>query len=108
MLLLGVGDAAERRAEVDPDPLRMRRAVDARRQPGVVERQPAGDQPELAEPVELARGLGRHPGERVEVVDLGRDLRAERARVEAVDALDRRAAGPQPGPERVDARSRSA
>ncbi len=101
MLLLGVGDAAERRAEVDPDPLRMRPAVDARRQPGVVEREPAGDQPELAEPVELAGGLGRHPGERVEVVDLGRDLRAERARVEAVDALDRGAAGPQPGPERV-------
>ena len=102
VLLLGVGDATERRAEVDPDPLRMRPAVDARRQPGVVEREPAGDQPELAEPVELARGLGRHPGERVEVVDLGRDLRAERARVEAVDALDRGAAGTQPGPERVE------
>ncbi len=73
----------------------------ARRQAGVVEREAAGDQPELAEPVELAGRLGRHPGERVEVVDLGRDLRAERARVEAVDPLDRRAAGAQPGPERV-------
>ena len=30
VLLLGVGDAAERRAEIDPDPLRMRPAVDAR------------------------------------------------------------------------------
>ena len=109
MLLLGVGDAAERRAEVDPDPVR----VGARRrspgvEPGVVERQPAGDQPELAEPVELAGGLGRHPGERVEVVDLGRDLRAERRRVEPVDALDRRARRAQAGTERVDARCRSA
>ena len=62
-----------------------------------------GDHPELAEPVELAGGLGRHPGERVEVVDLGGDLRAERRRVEAVDALDRGAARAQARPERVDA-----
>ena len=74
VLLLGVGDAAQRRPEVDPDPLRVGRAVRARRQAGVVEREAAGDQPELAEPVELAGRLRRHPGERVEVVDLGRDL----------------------------------
>src|SRR4029453_2362481 len=36
-------------------------------------------------------------------VDLGRDLRADRRRVEAVDALDRRACLPKPGPECVDA-----
>ena len=104
VLLLGVGDAAERRAEVDADPLRVRPASTPGVEPGIVEREPAGDEPELAEPVELARGLGRHPGERVEVVDLGGDLRAERARVEAVDALDRGAAGSKAGPERVAAR----
>ena len=59
------------------------------RQPGVVERQAPGDEAELAEPVELAGRLGRHPGERVEVVDLRRHLRAELGRVEPVDALDR-------------------
>ena len=68
---------------------------------GVIEREAAGDQPELAEPVELARRLGRHPGERIEVVDLGRDLRAEGARVEPVDPLDRRVSGAEARPERV-------
>ena len=101
VLLLRVGDPAERRPEVDPDPLRVRRAVDARRQPRVVEREAAGDEPELAEPVELAGRLRRHPGERVEVVHLGRDLRAERRRVEPVDPPDRRPGGAQAGPERV-------
>ena len=108
VLLLRIGDPAERRAQVDADPLRVRPAIDAGRQPRIVEREPAGDEPELAEPVELARGLGRHPGERVEVVDLGRDLRAERARVEAVDALDRRASrhGGRPGTRRGLSRRR--
>ena len=50
--------------------------------------------------------LGGIHGERVEVVDLGGDLRAERARVEAVDPRHRRPAAPEAGPERVDARSR--
>ena len=67
----------------------MRRAPDARHETGIVERQPTGDEPELAEPVEGAGRLGRHPGERVEIVDLGRDLRAERARIEPVDPFDR-------------------
>ena len=102
VLLLRVGDATERRAEIDPDPPRVGRAPRARRQAGVVEREAAGHQAELAEPVELPGGLGRHPGERVEVVDLGRHLAAERARVEAIDPLDRRAGGAQPGPERVE------
>ena len=76
VLLLRVGDAAQRGAEVDADPLRVApRRRPPGRQPRVVERQLPGDEPELAEPVELAGGLGRHPGERVEVVDLGRDLR---------------------------------
>ena len=86
VLLLGVGDAAERasrgRCRSAPGRRRRRRPARAR----VLERQPAGDQPELAEPVELPRGLRRHPRERVEVVDLCGDLRAERARVESVDA----------------------
>jgi hypothetical protein len=88
-LLLGVGDAPQRRAEIDADALWMRRAVDARCQPGVVERQAPGDEAELAESVQLAGRLGGHPGERVEVVDLGCHLRAERRWVEPVDALDR-------------------
>ena len=57
--------------------------------PGVLEREPAGHEAELAEPVELAGGLRRHPGDRIEVVDLGRDLGAERRGVEAVDPLAR-------------------
>ena len=61
------------------------------------------DHPELAESVELAGGLRRHPLERVEVVDLGRDLAAERRRVEAIDPLDRRLRPPETGPEGVDA-----
>ena len=69
----------------------------------VLEREPAGHEPELAEPVELPRGLRRHPRERVEVVDLRGHLRAERARVEPVDARDRRPAAPKARPERVDA-----
>src|SRR6185369_4557495 len=97
VLLLRVRDPAERRAKVDADPLWVRPAIDAGCQPSIVEREPAGDEPELAEPVQLARGLGRHPGEGVEVVDLGGDLRAERARVEAVDAFHRGTAGSEPG-----------
>ena len=109
VLLLGVGDAAERRAEVDPDPLgrRPRRAAPGDR-PRVVEREPAGDQAELAEPVELPRGLRRHPRERVEVVDLGGDLRAERTRVEAVDPPDRRTGRAEARPGRRRRRCRSA
>ena len=64
VLRLGVGDAAERRAQVDPDPLRVRPATLAGRQPRVVQGEPPGDQAELAEPVELAGDLGRHPGQR--------------------------------------------
>ena len=95
VLLLGVGDAAQRRARGRSRSARARAPPSSPGvEPGVVEREPAGDQAELAEPVELAGGLGRHPGERVEVVDLRRDLRAERTRVEAVDALDRRARRP--------------
>ena len=103
VLLLGVGDATERAAEVDPDPLRRGGAALAGPHPRVVECQRPRHEPELAEPVELAGGLRRHPGERVEVVDLGGDLGAERRWVEPVDALHRRARLPQPGPERVHA-----
>ena len=85
MLLLRIGDPAQGRAEVDPDPLGRRGPRLARPEAGVIEGQPAGDQAELAEAVELAGRLRRHPGERVEGVDLGGDLRAERARIEPVD-----------------------
>ena len=101
MLLLRVGDAAERRTEVDPDPLRRGGAAGSGDERGVLERQATRHEPELAEPVELARGLGRHPGERVEVIDLGGDLRAERAGVEAVDAADGGPSRSEAGPERV-------
>ena len=104
VLLLRVGDAAERRTQVDPDPLRRRRSIRARRHPGIVECQPPGDEAELAEPIELAGGLGRHPGERVEIVDLGGNLAAERTRVEPVDRRHRRAAGAQSRPKRGNAR----
>src|SRR5262249_30415848 len=60
-----------------------------------------GDQPELAEPVELSRGLRWHPGERIEVVDLRGDVAPERARVEPVDRLDRGPGRAEPGPERL-------
>ena len=102
MLLLGVGDAAERRTEVDPDPFRCWVSGRARRQRGVVERKSSRDEAELAEPVELASVLGRHPGEWVEVVDLRRDLRSEWTRIKAVDPPDRGDAGPQTRPERIE------
>ena len=102
VLLLGEGDPAERTAEVDPDPLRADPVVRSGRQAGVREGLPARDEAELAEPVELSGGLRVHVVERVEVVDLGRDLRPERRRIEPVDPADRRTAGPQPGPEGLD------
>jgi hypothetical protein len=101
VLALRVGDSAEGAAEEDPDAVLAGRAGLAGPQPRVLERELPGDEPELAEPIELPRRLRRHPGEGVEVVDLGGDLAAERRRVEAVDPLDRRAARPQTGPERV-------
>ncbi len=104
VLFLGVGDAPERRTEIDPDALGAGRAVRAGDEARVVQRETTGDHPELAEPVELTRGLRRHPRERVEVVDLGGDLGAERGRIESIDPLDRRARFAQTGPERIDAR----
>ena len=89
MLLFGERDATQRRAKIDADPIRIGCAGLTRPEGSVVERELAGNHPELAEAVQLAGGLGRHPGERVEVVDLGGDLAAERRWVEAVDALDR-------------------
>ena len=102
VLFLRIRDAAERGPEVDPDALRVGPAARPRRQPCVIEGEPPRDQAELTEPVELARRLGGHPGDRVEVVHLGRDLRAERGRIEPVDALDRGAPAPQPRPEGVE------
>jgi hypothetical protein len=104
VLLLGVDDAAERAAEVDPDPLRTGGAAFARSHARVVERELARDEAELAEPVELPGGLRRHPCQRVEVVDLGGDLGPERGWVEAVDALHGRASRPEARPEPVHAR----
>ncbi len=105
VLFLGVGDAAERRTEVDPDAIRAGGTISTGSQPRVLERELTRDQAELAEPVELAGGLRWHPRERVEVIHLGRDLAPERRRVEPIDALDRRDAGAQTGSEGVDARA---
>ena len=94
VLRLRVRDAAQRRAEVDPDPLWVRRTAQPGRQPRVLEGEAPGDQAELAEPIELARRLRRHPRDGVEVIHLRRHLRSEGRRIEAVDALDGRACGP--------------
>ena len=112
----GTARAAPRHRRCRPAPTRGRcRSAPGRRrrpapgvQPGVGQGQLPGREAELAEPVELARGLRRHEVERVEVVDLGRDLRAERRRVEAVDALDGRSAAAQRPPGTRRGRSRSA
>ncbi len=104
VLGLGVRDAAEGAAEIDPDAFPLRGAGNAGREPRVLERQPPGNQPELAEPLELPRGLRRHVVESVEVVDLGGDLRAERRWIEAVDPANRRSASPHAVPERHPAR----
>ena len=101
VLLLGIDDPAEGAAEVDPDPVRRGRPVSTGRQPRVLERHSSRRQAELAEPIELARGLRRHERVGLEVVDLGRDLRPERARIEAIDPPDRRAAGSHTAPEGV-------
>ena len=65
VLALGERDAAQRRPEVDPDPLAIGRPVHARHEPGVGHRHPAGREAELREPVERrgspARPCGR-PG----------------------------------------------
>ena len=101
MLLLGVCDAAQRRPEVDAEPVRGGGAVGARAEAGILEGQPTGDQAELAEAVELAGGLGgiQANGSKSST---RRDLRSERAGIEAVDAPGRRATGSQAGPESVD------
>ncbi len=102
MLLLGVGDPAERAAEIDPDPLRGSGAPFTRPESTIRERKLAGDETELAEPIELAGGLRRHPRQRIEVVDLGGDLRAERRRIEPIDTLDGRLARSKAGSERLE------
>src|SRR5262249_39377843 len=102
--VLGVRDPAEGRAEVDPDAARVRGAIGAWGEPGVLERELSGDEAELAEAIQLAGGLRRHPRGWVEVVDLGGDMAAERARIEPVDRLDRRPPGAKAGAEGVDAR----
>ena len=97
VLRLGVGDPAQGAAQVDARSLGLRPSEPTRLETGVGQRQLTRDQAELAEPVELPGGLGVHEAERVEVVDLGRHLRPERARVEPVDPSNRRTAGAQPG-----------
>ena len=104
VLGLRVGDATERAAEVDPDPLGARGVGGAGDEAGVVEREPTGHEAELAEPVELPGDLRLEKRQRVEVVNLGCDLRAECGRIEAVDPPDRGAGRPQAGPEGVDTR----
>jgi hypothetical protein len=91
--------SAERRIEIPICSAARHRRL--RRSPAP--REPARDEAELAEPVELAGGLRRHPGERIEVVDLGGDLAPEGRRVETVDPLDRGDTPSEAGAEGVDA-----
>ncbi len=79
------------------------------RQPGVLERQAPGGEPELAEPVELPGGPWRHPGR------AGRSRRPGRRPAIRNGPGSKRSIrltgetrGPKPGPERGDARCRSA
>ena len=104
VLALGVGDPAERAAEVNPEAIGVRAGPRRRRvgrDAGVAERELPGGEPEVAEPIELASGLRVHVVKRVEVVDLGGDLRAERRWIEPVDPLHRRSIRPDAGPHRV-------
>jgi len=78
VLLLGEGDATQRRSEIDPDPVGVRAAILTWTQLRVVEGELTRDHAELAEAIELPGGLRRHPRERVEVVDLCSDLTSER------------------------------
>ena len=88
VLVLGVGDPTQRTPEVDAGAPGLDRPERARDQTRIGKGEQASGQTELAESIQLASGLRVHEGERVEVVDLGGDLRAERARVEPVDPPD--------------------
>src|SRR5207249_7705732 len=93
VLDLGERDAAQRTAQVDADPLGGGCIPLARDEAGIAHRRATRGQSELAEAIE---GPGRsrvHVVERVEIVDLGSNLGAERRGVEAVDPLDWRSAG---------------
>src|SRR5919197_2223345 len=77
-----------------------------RRQSCVVDRLPAGCHRELAEAIKPPDCPRVHVRRRIEVVDLAGYLRAEGRRVEAIDAANRRAAGSEGGPKRVDTDAR--
>ena len=102
VLGLRIGDPAEGTAEVDAGALGGGLPEPSGLETGVGERQLTRDQAELAEAVELAGRLGVHVAERIEVVDLGRDVGAERTRIEPVDLPHRRATRAEPGPKGVD------
>ncbi len=89
VLQLGIGDPAQGAAQIDAGSLGRRPTELAGLQSGVGQCQQTSDQTELAEPVELPGGLRVHVAEWVEVIDLGRDLRPEGARIESVDPSDR-------------------
>src|SRR6185369_586651 len=105
VLDLRIGDPAERAAEIHAEPVAIDAVVPVDGQARVLERHPPGDEPELAEPVELAGGLWIHVVQWVEVVDLCRHLGPERRRIEAVDSLHRRGAAVDARPERVPTRA---
>ena len=81
VLLLPEGHAAERRADPDPGARAERGRVEAR----IGHRQACGRHRHRAETVETARAARVEMVGRVEVVDLGGDVRREHARVEAID-----------------------
>jgi len=103
VLGLGVGDAAQGRPEVDADAFGIGGPGDTGHEASVLHREAPGHQRELAEAVQLTRRPGVHPGQRIEVVDLSGDLRAERRRIEAVDAPHGRAPGTQSSAEGINA-----
>jgi hypothetical protein len=99
VLGLGEGDAAEGTADIAARLVQLgRMGVEA----GIGDRQQAGGNRELREPVEPPRALRRQVLSRVKAVDLGGEVRAKRRSVEARHPSDGRLPAPNPRPERVN------
>ena len=97
VLRLGEGDAAQRRPEVDPDPLAVGRPVHARHEPGVGHRHAPGREAELARTgraPRTARASMWSAGSKSSTWAATCDRNGRR--VEAVDALHRRAFARRP------------
>ena len=99
MLLLGVSHAAERRAHLHGDPIKLQFG---RLEFGVAQGQPRGRDAELPESVEAARALDVHVVGGVESVDLGRHVGPKMSGVEPRDSPDGRLVMVQARPESLD------